>query len=134
MIDIDGTMLGSIIGAENGSYIVDEEPYEVPLLEFENAGSYQELKELEEIGYSYPNITIKYTATTYYCTYVEGTLHMDYTDLPLFSPVLAKMLGSGDVDHGHVSDTVNALEVEFYNCYLKGDGGFTVNESYSGVS
>ena len=134
VIDIDGTMLGSIIGAENGSYIVDEEPYEVPLLEFENAGSYQELKELEEIGYSYPNITIKYTATTYYCTYVEGTLHMDYTDLPLFSPVLAKMLGSGDVDHGHVSDTVNALEVEFYNCYLKGDGGFTVNESYSGVS
>ena len=134
VIDIDGTMLGSILGAENGSYIVDEEPYEVPLLEFENASSYQELKELEAIGYSYPNITIKYTATTYYCTYVEGTLHMDYTDLPLFSPVLAKMLGSGDVDHAHVSDTVNALEVEFYNCYLKGDGEFTVNESYSGVS
>ena len=59
---------------------------------------------------------------------------MDYTDLPLFAPVLAKMLGSGDVDHGLGSDTVNAIEVEFFDCYLKGDGQFSVNESYRGVN
>ena len=58
---------------------------------------------------------------------------MDYTDLPLFAPLLAKNLGSGDVDHALVSDTVNALEVEFFDCYLKGEGQFTVNESYPGV-
>lgn len=133
VIDIDGTMLGSIVGAENGSYIVNEEPYETPLLEFENESSHWELIELEKIGYSYPNIKIKETASTYYCTYVEGTLHMDYTDLPLFAPLLAKNLGSGDVDHALVSDTVNALEVEFFDCYLKGEGQFTVNESYPGV-
>ena len=134
VIDIDGTMLGHILGAENNSYIVDEEPYLIPLLEFTNEDSYWELQELEKTGYSYPNITIKETATTYYYTYVEGTLHMDYTDLPLFSPSLAKMLGSGDVDHGLVSDTVNAIEVEFFDCYLKGDGQFSVNESYRGVN
>ncbi len=134
VIDIDGTMLGHILGAENNSYIVDEEPYLVPLLEFENESSYREILELEKTGYSYPNITIKDTAETYYLTYVEGTLHMDYTDLPLFAPVLAKMLGSGDVDHGLVSDTVNAIEVDFFDCYLKGDGQFSVNESYRGVN
>ena len=132
VIDIDGTMLGHILGAKDGKYIVDETPYTIPLLEFENESSHIELQGLED--YPYPNITIKETAEIYYCTYVEGTLHMDYTDLPLFSPFLAKMLGSGDVDHGLVSDTVNALEVEFFDCYLKGEGQFSVNESYRGVN
>jgi len=134
VIDIDGTILGNMLGVKDGKYIIDETPYTVPLLEFENENSHWELKELEKIDYPYPNITIKNTAETYYCTYVEGTLHMDYTDLPLFSPFLAKLLGSGDVDHAFVSDTVNSLEVRFFDCYLKGEGQFTVNESYPGVN
>ena len=133
VIDIDGTMLGNIIGVEDGKYIIDENPYRVPLLEFENETSHWDLQELEKSDYPYPNITIKDTAETYYCTYVEGTLHMDYTDLPLFSPFLAKLLGSGNVDHAFVSDTVNSLEVRFFDCYLKGEGQFAVNESYPGV-
>ena len=130
VIDIDGTMLSNIKGVKDGKYIVDEAPYRVPLLEFENENSHWELQELAEMDYPYPNITIKDTAETYFCTYVEGTLHMDYTDLPLFSPFLAKMLGSGNVDHGFVSDTVNSLEVRFFDCYLKGKGSFSVNEHY----
>ncbi len=130
VIDIDGTMLGNIIGVKDGKYIIDETPYTIPLLEFENEKSHRDLQEIAKIDYPYPNITIKDTAETYYCTYVEGTLHMDYTDLPLFSPFLAKMLGSGNVDHGFVSDTVNSLEVRFFDCYLKGEGSFDVNEHY----
>ena len=134
VIDIDGTILGNMLGVKDGKYIIDETPYTVPLLEFENESSHWELKELEKIDYPYPNISIKDTAETYYCTYVEGTLHMDYTDLPLFAPFLAKMLGSGDVDHAYVSDMVNSLEVRFFDCYLKGEGQFTVNEYYPGVN
>ena len=130
VIDIDGTMLANIKGVMDGKYIVDETPYRVPLLEFENENSHWDLQELAKMDYPYPNITIKNTAETYFCTYVEGTLHMDYTDLPLFSPFLAKMLGSGNVDHGFVSDTVNSLEVRFFDCYLKGKGSFSVNEHY----
>ena len=130
VIDIDGTMLANIKGVKDGKYIIDETPYTVPLFELENETSHWDLQELAKMDYPYPNITIKDTAETYYCTYVEGTLHMDYTDLPLFSPVLAKMLGSGNVDHGLVSDTVNSLEVSFFDCYLKGKGSFSVNEHY----
>jgi hypothetical protein len=72
-------------------------------------------------------------ADTYFCTYFEGALHMDYTDLPMFSPALAKMLGSGDVDNEYVMDTVNSLAVDFFDCYLKGEGGFSENESYPGT-
>ena len=134
VIDIDGTILGNMLGVKDGKYIIDETPYTIPLLEFENENSHWELLEISKIDYPYPNITIKDTAEIYYCTYVEGTLHMDYTDLPLFSPFLAKMLGSGNIDHGFVSDTVNSLEVGFFDCYLKGEGQFTVNESYPGVN
>ena len=134
VIDIDGTMLGNMLGVKDGKYIIDETPYTVPLLEFENEGSHWELQEIAKIDYPYPNLTIKDTAKTYYCTYIEGTLHMDYTDLPLFAPFLAKMLGSGDVDHAYVSDTVNSLEVRFFDCYLKGKGQFAVNEYYPGVN
>ena len=130
VIDIDGTMLGNIKGVKDGKYLIDETPYTVPLFELENEESHWDLLEIAKMDYPYPNITIKDTAKTYYCTYFGGTLHMDYTDLPLFSPFLAKMLGSGNVDHAYVSDTVNSLEVRFFDCYLKGEGSFSVNEHY----
>ncbi len=134
VIDIDGTMLGNMLGVKDGKYIIDETPYTIPLFELENEESHWDLQEIAKMDYPYPNITIKDTAETYYCTYVEGSLHMDYTDLPLFSPFLAKLLGSGNVDHAFVSDTVNSLEVRFFDCYLKGEGQFTVNDYYPGVN
>ena len=133
VIDIDGTMLGNMTGVENGKYIIDETTYTVPLFELMNAESHDELQELATMDYPYPNIAIKDTSSTYYYTYVEVSLHMDYTDLPLFAPFLAKLLGSGDVDHAFMTDTVNSLEVQFFDCYLKGEGQFSVNESYPGV-
>ena len=133
VIDIDGTMLGSIAGAKNGKFIVEDIEYGVPLFELENMNAHQDAIEAEEIGYPYPNNMIRKNAATYYGTYFEGALHMDYTDLPMFSPALAKMLGSGDVDNEYVMDTVNSLAVDFFDCYLKGEGQFSVNESYPGA-
>lgn len=134
VIDIDGTILGNIKGVKDGKYIIDETPYTVPLFELMNEESYRGLQEIAGTDYPYPNISIKDTAEIYYSTYVEGSLHMDFTDLPLFAPFLAKMLGSGDVDHAYMTDTVNSLEMEFFDCYLKGKGQFTVNEYYPGVN
>ena len=133
VIDIDGTMLGSIIGAEDHRYIVEDIEYEVPVFEIENMNAHEEAIEAERIDYPYPNNMIRKNADVYFSTYFEGSLHMDYTDLPFFSPALAKMLGSGDVDNEYVMTTVNSLAVEFFDCYLKGEGQFTVNESYPGA-
>ena len=133
VIDIDGTMLGSITGAEDGKFIVEDIDYDVPVFEIENMNAHAEAIEAEKIGYPYPNNMIRKNAKTYYSTYFEGSLHMDYTDLPLFSPFLAKMLGSGDVDNEYIMDTVNSLAVSFFDCYLKDMGQFSVNESYPGA-
>ena len=112
---------------------VEDIDYDVPIFEIENMNAHKEAIEAEEIDYPYPNNMIRKNAETYYGTYFEGSLHMDYTDLPMFSPLLGKMLGSGDVDNAYVMDTVNSLAADFFDCYLKGEGQFSVNESYPGV-
>jgi hypothetical protein len=55
---------------------------------------------------------------------------MNFTDLPLISPFLADMLGTGSVDAGECIDTMNGIILRFYDCYLKNEGEFSVEESY----
>ena len=51
-------------------------------------------------------------------------------DLPLLSPMLGNMLGSGERDTGETMTIVNTLVLRFFNCYLKGEGAFTAEEIY----
>ena len=110
--------------------IINEEPYHTPLLNFQNQEHHDEAVEAERIGYAYSNNTIIKNADTAYSTYFANSGHMDFSDLPLFSPVLAKNLGTGNVDNVIMIDTLNGLVVRFFDCYLKGEGNFSVNEHY----
>jgi hypothetical protein len=55
---------------------------------------------------------------------------MDFTDLPLLSPYLGNMLGSGERSTEETMTIVNSLVLSFFDCYLKGEGVFTVQDSY----
>ena len=61
---------------------------------------------------------------------IRGTLHMDFTDLPLFSPALGRMLGSGDRGAEETLTIVNGLVLDFFDHALKGEGAFSVQEIY----
>ncbi len=130
VIDFDGTMLGEEIGFENGDIVVNPDRYETPILCFDSALHHADRVEAERIGYTYSNNVIMDNATEGYSVYFEGTAHMNFTDLPLFSPVLAKNLGLGDRDPGECIDKINSITLQFFNCYLKGIGDFEVNEKY----
>lgn len=132
VIDIDGTMLGEQTGVTNGMPQVNEEPYTTPLLSIDNEEHHQSRIEAYETGYVYSNNVILDNATEGFSTYIEGAAHMDLTDLPLFSPFLSGLLNTSEsnVDHEKCIDTVNALVLDFFDCYLKGEGEFAVNESY----
>ena len=82
------------------------------------------------MGLIYANDVILDNATDGYNTYFNDTAHMNFTDLPLFSPFLAKNLGMGSADPGECIDRVNKLCLEFFDTYLKGQGQFSVNECY----
>lgn len=132
VIDIDGTMLGEQTGVRDGMPVVNEEPYITPLLSIDNETHHQECTEAREAGYPYVNNVILDNATEGFSTYIRGAAHMDLTDLPLFSPFLSGMLNTSEstVNNEECIDTVNALVLDFFDCYLKGEGDFTVNESY----
>ena len=130
VIDLDGTMLGEYLGVENGRMTVSEEPYALPVLEFNNWESYNERKEYLAQGYRYPNDELISHAEDGYSVTVRDTLHMDYTDLPLFSPTLGKLFGSGERDSAETMSVVNSLVLDFFNHYLKGEGAFSAQEIY----
>lgn len=134
VVDLDGTMLGEYTGAEDGRLTVNEKPYTVPVLEFVNWETFNELAQgLEEMrakGAEYPNDVLMRNAADGYTTTIRDTKHMDFTDLPLLSPYLGTMLGSGERESAETMAIVNSVVLDFYDCYLKGQGAFSVQEMY----
>ena len=130
VIDFDGTMLGEIMGVEAGIDIVRADAYDVPLLIFYNEEHDKERKDTEKNGGIYVNNVILNNAKEGFATCIKGSGHMNYTDLPLFSPVLADMLGVGSVDSEQCVVKMNEITVDFFNCYLGDSGEFSVEEYY----
>ena len=115
---------------ENGEFVINDAAYSVPVLEFNNWSSYNEREEYLAQGGSYPNDVLMTHAVAGFSTAIRGTEHMDFTDLPLLSPFLGNMLGSGERGAEETLTVVNALVLEFFESYLKGEGVFTVQDIY----
>ncbi len=128
--DLDGTMLGEYLGVENGEMLVSDTPYPIPVLDFNNWESYSDNQEYLAEGYRYPNTEVIGHAADGFAVAIRDTGHMDFTDLPLLSPTLGKLLGSGERSTEETMTIVNSLVLSFFNCYLKGEGVFTAQEIY----
>ena len=69
VVDLDGTMLGEIVGAENGKNIYNEETYNIPVLDFMKEKDYTEREQYKkENGTPYVNDYIIYTKNKVYET------------------------------------------------------------------
>ena len=127
VIDLDGTMLGEELAYENGAYQYYDEPYPIPLLAI-NQESHQE--DIEKYGTLYVNGCVLANAKDASYTYFKGSEHMNFTDLPLFSPFLASKLGMGSIDAKECITTMNGIVLQFFDHYLKGQGEFHISEYY----
>lgn len=130
VIDIDGTMIGEQMDFADGKYVINEEPYPTPLLSIDNDEHHFDRIEAAQVGYVYANNVVLDHAKEAYSTYFAGAGHMNLTDLPLISPFFADQFGTGDVDPEQCTDTLNQLILNFFDCYLKEQGTFSVQESY----
>lgn len=120
VIVLDGTMLGEEIGFENGSVVLNSEPYPVPLLNIYAEDHYENAVKYD--GESYNNFHATHNAADAYETVVAAAGHLNFTDLPLFSPTLARVLGTGTVDELRCINIMNEVVLEFFDSYLKNDG------------
>ncbi|MDD2296026.1 MAG: hypothetical protein PHW61_08880, partial [Eubacteriales bacterium] len=59
-----------------------------------------------------------------------GAGHLNFTDLPLFSPALARMLGVGTIDERYCIETTNQIVLEFFDSFLKDTTAFVIKSEY----
>lgn len=135
VINLDGSMLGEYRMAMNGDIVINNEPYPLPLLNFYSEYVVNEL--IANPGYVYPNKYISSISTDAFEVYIKGSNHMSYTDLSIFSPLLANQLAGvsgglskATVDKYYCIETMNKLVLEFFNCYVKGQSTFSLQEFY----
>lgn len=131
VVDIDGTMLTEqieLVECEpvefegrvyDKKYILNEEPYPIPILNIDNDEHHKSRIEAEKIGFPYANNAVMENALYGYDTYFKNAGHMNLTDLPLFSPYLAKALGTGTIDSSECVNEMNEIILSFFNAKLK---------------
>lgn len=128
VIDLEGTMLGEYIGYENGEYIFLTEPYPVPLLDVNSSAVYTEANSYE--NRTYVNFYVGEHAEDFREVIFHDAGHLNFTDLPLVSPVLARLLGTGDIDAGTCIEHVNEMVLNYFNYYLKDAPGLNIPDEY----
>ncbi len=127
VIDLDGTMLSEQIAFENGKYVFNEEQYPVPILAVNT--EYHHEASLE-YGDLYVNNKVIENAVDGRSTYFKNAGHMNFTDLPLFSPVLAAKLGVGEIDATECIQKTNEIVGMFFDHYQKNEGEIVLQEYY----
>ncbi|MDD6193625.1 MAG: hypothetical protein PUB19_01855 [Lachnospiraceae bacterium] len=127
VIDLDGTMLGEQIAYENGRYEFNEEPYPIPILAVDTEYHYQAALEYGDL---YVNNKVIENAVDGREVYFKDAGHMNFTDLPLFSPVLANKLGTGTIDEVECIKKTNEIVCMFFDHYLKNEGEVVLQEYY----
>lgn len=116
VIMLDTTMLGEIEAYEGQLMIFNNEPYPVPLLSVYTKDHYDEAL---LYGNQYPNFYAAAHSTNIHEAIIKDAGHLNFTDLPLFSPLLARVLGVGSVDARYAIETTNALTLAFFDYALK---------------
>ena len=131
VIDFDGTALGEVEGFKNGKGFADETAYPVPVLVICRKIDYNKEEDPQNLDI-YKDITDKLieNAADGKMAVFSGVGHMDFTDLPLFSPFFSKMLGGQDIDNEAMMNTVNGIVLDWFSCYLKNEGELTIKAEY----
>ncbi len=136
VIDLEGTMLGEYVGFENGMEVYNKEPYPVPVLDVFGTRLYDEIDKMSaELSEEYPdfqyvNFYVGENAADYKAVAFRDAGHLNFTDLPLFSPVLAKFLGVGKTDAKTCIENVNEVVLKWFDYYLKGKGTLDIQPEY----
>lgn len=128
VIDLEGTMLGEYIGYEDGEYVYLTEPYPVPLLDVNSSAVYAEASSYE--NRTYVNFYVGEHAEDFREVIFHDAGHLNFTDLPLISPLLACLLGTGDADAGTCIEHVNEMVLNYFNYYLKDAPELNILDEY----
>lgn len=127
VIVVDGTMIGEEIDFKDGKAILNTDAYPLPLLNLYNDRHYEDaLKQ----GTVYSNLSASAVANEAYDVVIRDSGHLNFTDLPLFSPTLARMLGTDTVDSRYCINTMNKIIRDFFDYTLKDSKPLYLQKEY----
>lgn len=127
VIVLDGTMIGEVISLDNGIEVINDSIYPIPILNIFNEEHYNDGL---ENALTYANMVINENAVDSKQTVFKDSGHLNFTDLPLFSPVLAGALGTGEIDSRYCIETTNHIILSYFDYYLKGIGDLSIQSEY----
>ncbi|MGB4437935.1 MAG: hypothetical protein WBJ13_01650, partial [Sedimentibacter sp.] len=127
VIVIDGTMIGEEIDFVDGESVLNNEAYPTPILNIYNEEHYNEAL-LNSSNYA--NMVASENAVDSHNIVFKKSGHLNFTDLPLFSPFLAQMLGTGNIDKVYCLETMNNIVLDYFNCYLKEGNELNILKEY----
>ncbi|MBQ1507240.1 MAG: dienelactone hydrolase family protein [Ruminococcus sp.] len=130
VIDLDGTMIGEVTGVKDGKCVYDTKAYPIPVLAAYTENNNNEIDSESDGDYLFVNKYMIDNAANGKRISFKSAGHMDFTDLPLISPSLAKMLGSGDVDKEEMLNSLNGVVLNWFNYYLKNEGTLNIQDKY----
>jgi dienelactone hydrolase len=130
VIALEAPFMCDVVGVASGEFVWNEEPYPVPVLNIYSGSSWSRLNELPQ--YAVNAKLLQDTEAVAYNVYMRGAGHLSLTDLALTSPFLTRILNGqkASIDTEYCLATINQIALEFFDCYLKGKGGFAPRTVY----
>lgn len=128
VIVLDGTMLGEEIGFEDGAVVLNNTAYPVPLLNVYAQDHYDNAKTY--VGDGNNNFLASANAVEAYETVFLKAGHLNFTDLPLFSPLLSQALGVGLIEPRYCIEQMNKVVLEFFDHFLKNVETLNIQTEY----
>jgi len=127
VIVIDGTMIGEEIYFRDGKSVLNSNEYPVPILNIYNEEHYNEAL-LNSSNYA--NMVASENAIDSHDVVFKESGHLNFTDLPLFSPFLAKILGMGNIEKVYCVEKMNNVVLDYFNYYLKDSKELNIMTEY----
>lgn len=124
VIALESPFMCDITGVENGEFVFIDEVYPVPVLNVYSDSSWSHLSEWPQYAENYTLLSDSDATAFNVC--ISGVGHFTLTDLALASPLLTRIFNGqkSTTDTEYCLKTINRVCLEFFDCYLKGDGEF----------
>ncbi len=127
VIVVDGTLIGDELDYSDGKVTLNKEPYPVEMLDIFAEDHYNKA---QTYANEYANLSINKNSPKVRNVIFKDAGHLNFTDLPLFSPTLAGMLGVGDVNSRECIMQSNAVIMDYFDITLKGAEGIEIKGEY----
>ena len=130
VIALESPFMCDIEGVKGGEFVFTDEKYPVPVLNVYSDQGWNLLPNGLQYAENYALLSA--ANATAFNIHIKGAGHLTLCDLALESPYLTRKLNGqkSTTDTKYCLKTINMVCLEFFNCYLKGEGKFKSAGSY----